>query len=158
MHQSSFNFKKFLIFIFNRIFVLLIRKLERKHMKKFVVVFAAALLFGCSEPKVDADKMNHANEQVNRGEYEEGIKTLDELGKKSPSDPALKQSRVQAHMKYATFFMYNDSIAPKVKYPTALKHYREALKLDPSNADAKEQAQMIVDIYKSMGREVPAEN
>ena len=127
-------------------------------MKNFLMLLSVALLFGCSEPKVDVDKMNHANAQINRGEYEDGIKTLDEMGKKSPSDPALKQSRVQAHMKYATFFMYNDSLPPKVKYPTALKHYREVLKLDPSNADAKEQAQMIVDIYKSMGREVPAEN
>jgi tetratricopeptide (TPR) repeat protein len=120
-----------------------------------IVLTAAALLIGCSEPKADAEKLNHANALVNTGKYEEGITALDAIAKASPNDPALKQSLISAHMKYGHYFMFNDTLSPKVKYPSALKHYREVLKLDPENKDAKENAQQIVDIYKMMGREVP---
>jgi tetratricopeptide (TPR) repeat protein len=120
-----------------------------------IVLTAAALLIGCSEPKADAEKLNHANALVNTGNFEEGVKALDEMAKTSPNDAALKQSLITAHLKYGHFFLMNDTLAPKVKYPNALKHYREVLKLDPNNQDAKDNAQQIVDIYKMMGREVP---
>lgn len=126
-------------------------------MKQLLLIVAAAMvLFGCSEPKADAEKLNRANALVNTGEYENGIKALDEIAKSSPNDPALKQSLISAHMKFGHYFMFNDTLAPKVKYPSALKHYREVLKLDPNNQDAKDNAQQIIDIYKMMGREVPA--
>ncbi|MFZ4622028.1 MAG: tetratricopeptide repeat protein [Bacteroidota bacterium] len=121
-------------------------------------LFAAvvvAMMIGCSEPKADAEKLNHANAMVNTGQYEEGIKALDEIAQKSPNDPALKQSLITAHVKFGHFYLFNDTLAPKVKYPNALRQYREALKLDPENKDAKENAQQIIDIYKMMGREVP---
>ena len=125
-------------------------------MKYALPLIAAMLvLFGCSEQKADADKLNHANALVNTGNYEEGIKALDDIAKSSPSDPALKQSLITAHVKFGHYFMFNDTLAPKVKYPSALKHYREVLKLDPNNQDAKDNAQQIIDIYKMMGREVP---
>jgi tetratricopeptide (TPR) repeat protein len=120
-----------------------------------IVLTAAALLIGCSEPKADAEKLNHANALVNTGNFEEGVKALDEMAKTSPNDAALKQSLITAHLKYGHFFLMNDTLAPKVKYPNALKHYQEVLKLDPNNQDAKDNAQQIVDIYKMMGREVP---
>ncbi|MFA5831922.1 MAG: hypothetical protein WDA22_00465 [Bacteroidota bacterium] len=119
------------------------------------LVATMMFLFGCSEPKADAEKLNHANALVNTGSYDEGIKALDDIAKSSPNDPALKQSLISAHMKFGHYFMFNDTLAPKVKYPSALKHYREVLKLDPNNQDAKENAQQIIDIYKMMGREVP---
>jgi len=119
------------------------------------LVAAMLFLFGCSEPKADAEKLNHANALVNTGSYEEGIKALDDIAKSSPNDPALKQSLISAHMKFGHYYMFNDTLSPKVKYPSALKHYREVLKLDPNNQDAKENAQQIIDIYKMMGREVP---
>lgn len=121
----------------------------------FALFVAAALMAGCSEPKADPTALSHANALVNTGDFEGGIKALDEIAKKSPNDPALKQSLISAHIKFGHFFMFNDTLSPKVKYPTALKHYREALKLDPNNADAKENAQQIIDIYKMMGRPVP---
>lgn len=120
-----------------------------------IVLTAAALMIGCSEPKADAEKLNHANALVNTGNFEEGVKALDEMAKTSPNDAALKQSLITAHLKYGHFFLMNDTLSPKVKYPNALKHYREVLKLDPNNQDAKDNAQQIVDIYKMMGREVP---
>ncbi|MDD8017369.1 MAG: hypothetical protein PHP42_03240 [Bacteroidota bacterium] len=126
-------------------------------MKQILIltVIAAAFILGCSEKKVDPEKLNHANALVNSGNFEEGVNLLDDMAKSSPTDLALKQSLISAHLKYANFFMYNDSLPPKVKYPSALKHYRAVLKIDASNKDAQDNANMIIDIYKSMGREVP---
>ncbi|MFA6455755.1 MAG: hypothetical protein WCW40_02950 [Bacteroidota bacterium] len=122
---------------------------------RLFAVAVIALLIGCTEPKADADKLNHANALINTGEYEQGIQIMDDLAKSSPNDPALKQSLISAHLKFGHYFMFNDTLAPKVKYPSALKQYREVLKLDPNHQDAKENAQQIIDIYKMMGREVP---
>lgn len=121
----------------------------------FISVAAVLFLFGCSEKKVDAEKLNHANALVNTGNFEEGIAQLEDLYKSTPDDIALKQSLVSAHMKYGNYFMYNDTLAPRVKYPNALKHYKAVLKIDESNADAKDKANQIIEIYQMMGRAVP---
>jgi hypothetical protein len=40
-------------------------------------------------------------------------------------------------------------------YTTALRHFRSALKADPTNQEAKMWSDTIVSIYKSMGKPVP---
>lgn len=124
-------------------------------MKKFLAIALVAALFGCSEPKVDVEKLKAASALVNEGNYEEGLSALDALAKTSPSDVALKQSRIQGHLKYAAYFMFNDTLSERVKYRSALKEFRKVLKLDPENKDAKEQADLIIGIYKQLGREIP---
>jgi len=128
-------------------------------MNKVLALLTLTILFlvGCSEPKADAEKLNHANAVINMGKFDEGMTQLEAIAKVSPNDPALKQSLISGHMKFANYYMYNDSLPPKIKYPNALKHYRAVLKLDATNVSAKENADMIIGIYKSMGREVPAE-
>lgn len=44
----------------------------------------------------------------------------------------------------------------KEKYPKALGMFRDALEIDPNNALAAKNITLIEDIYKSMGRPVPA--
>ncbi|KAB2922420.1 MAG: hypothetical protein F9K22_11675 [Bacteroidetes bacterium] len=124
---------------------------------KHVVMAAMALLLaaGCGEKKADAEKLNHANALVNTGQYDEGLTQLEEMFKSTPDDIALRQSLVSAHMKTGNFFMFNDTLSPKVKYPKALHHYRAVLKLAPEHADAKANADQIVEIYAMMGRPVP---
>jgi tetratricopeptide (TPR) repeat protein len=125
-------------------------------MKYYLMITAAAiLLFGCGEKKVDAEKLNHANALVNTGDFEEGIMQLEDLYKSTPDDIALKQSLISAHMKYGNYFMYNDTLAPRIKYPNALKHYKAVLRIDASNTDAKDKANQIIEIYQMMGRPVP---
>ena len=51
--------------------------------------------------------------------------------------------------------MLDPALAPRDKYPKALGMFRNALKIDPDNALAKNSITLIEDIYKSMGRPVP---
>ena len=51
--------------------------------------------------------------------------------------------------------MLDPALAPKEKYPKALAMFRNALKIDPDNALAKDGVTLIEDVYKSMGRPVP---
>lgn len=120
-----------------------------------LLLTAAFVLTGCSEKKADPAQLQHASALVDSGFYQQGLDELDAVAKASPNDPALKLSLISAHMKYAHFYMFNDTLGPKEKYPNALKHYRAVLKLDPNIQEAKDYAQQIIDIYKMMGRAVP---
>lgn len=73
---------------------------------------------------------------------------------KKPS-AATKQALVVASTKFGTAAMISPTLDRKVKYKKALHLYREALKLDPKNAEAKSNSEMIISIYKSMGRPIP---
>lgn len=75
--------------------------------------------------------------------------------KASPKNAAAKKAYVDATVNYATTTMMSGVLTPKEKYPTALALYREALKTDPNNKEAKNNAKMIEDIYRSMGRPIP---
>jgi hypothetical protein len=58
-------------------------------------------------------------------------------------------------VRLATATMNAPDLRAKEKYPAALRLYREALALHPTNPEALENSQMIVSIYQGMGREVP---
>lgn len=64
-----------------------------------------------------------------------------------------KAAYVSATVAYATAVMAGEG--PPAKYRKALKLYDEALKLDPANDEAKTNRQLILDIYKQMGKEPP---
>jgi len=90
---------------------------------------------------------------------------LDKLGKvyreakakstKAPKDAKLKTAYIQATVSFGTATMNSPILAPKEKYPSALRLYREALKLDPKNKEALANKKTIEDIYRSLGREIP---
>jgi tetratricopeptide (TPR) repeat protein len=125
-------------------------------MKKLIVLFGLLVLVGCGAKKIDTAQLTKGNDLVAAGKFDEGTAVLDDLAKQNADDPALKQARIAAHLKFAEFYMYNDSLSPKVKYPAALKQYRAVLALDASNAGAKQGADLIIGIYNQMGRPVPA--
>jgi tetratricopeptide (TPR) repeat protein len=74
---------------------------------------------------------------------------------KSPKNASLKKKYVAATVKLGTATMTSISLAPKDKYPPALRLYREALKHDPKNVEAKNNLEMIESIYRQMGRPIP---
>ncbi|MCX7800893.1 MAG: hypothetical protein N2109_11190 [Fimbriimonadales bacterium] len=72
-----------------------------------------------------------------------------------PKDQKVKKGFVDAATLYARTVMFAPSLAPKEKYPEALRVYREVLKADPKNREAKDSIQTIESIYTSMGRPIP---
>lgn len=74
---------------------------------------------------------------------------------KDKSNQAKKRAYVNATVQLGTVVMTSPLLGAKVKYPRALRLYREALKLDPNNKEAKANKKMIEDIYRSMGRPIP---
>lgn len=74
---------------------------------------------------------------------------------KKPKSAPLKKAYVEATVRYGTASMMLPVLDRKIKYRQALNLYREALKLDPTNKEAINNRDMIVSIYKSMGRPVP---
>lgn len=76
------------------------------------------------------------------------------LGKK-PKDKKVKDQFVTAGVKYGHESMVSPDLPPRLKYRQTLRIYREVLKVDPKNPVAKKESDMIIAIYKQMGRPVP---
>jgi tetratricopeptide (TPR) repeat protein len=72
-----------------------------------------------------------------------------------PKDKKVRAAFVVAADRYATSMMVESTLAPRLRYPGALRLYREVLKVDPKNPEALNNSKMIIDVYKSMGRPVP---
>ena len=77
------------------------------------------------------------------------IAALEKSGKDKKALAAVYAERGYARMT-------DDNAAPRVKYRAALSDFRGALKLDPTNAKAKQNLALIEGIYKSMGRPIPS--
>jgi hypothetical protein len=74
---------------------------------------------------------------------------------KAPKDPKAKKAYVDSNVALGLQYTYAQTVDRKEKYKLALQCFREALKYDPKNQDAKQMHDQIVNIYKSMGRPVP---
>jgi len=82
--------------------------------------------------------------------YDKAKKDFD----KSPADAKAKSAYEDAANTLADSTMQSDS-PPNVKYPAALKLYREVAKIDPQNSHATYWVKQITDIYASMGKQPP---
>lgn len=72
-----------------------------------------------------------------------------------PRDPKARKGFVAAGDRLALFTMSADSLTPHEKYAGALKIYREVLKVDPKDGEAKSNSNLILSIYKQMHRPIP---
>ncbi|MHB8635965.1 MAG: hypothetical protein ACYC96_05780 [Fimbriimonadaceae bacterium] len=69
--------------------------------------------------------------------------------------PATRKAFVNSTVDLGMATMYSADLDRHQKYATALRLFRSALAVDPTNADAKAAADTIVSIYHQMGRPVP---
>jgi hypothetical protein len=74
---------------------------------------------------------------------------------KKPSDAKLKKEYIASTDKFAHSTMVSPALAPRQKYPKALRLYREIKKVDPKNAEAAKWIKTIEDIYRSMNMPIP---
>ncbi len=75
--------------------------------------------------------------------------------KRNPKAPAARKAFLDANNRHGLACMKTDALDRKVKYRMALADFRKVLKVDPKNPVARENTDLIVSIYKSMGRPVP---
>lgn len=109
-----------------------------------------SVTLACSLFAADAT-VETAKKNIAAKKYDEAITQLE----KAKPSPEVKKTLADAYLAKADSMMYNDALPPRVKYPGALKAYREVLKYDKDNKKAKENIASIEGIYKSMGRPIP---
>lgn len=111
---------------------------------------AFAVILGAADSAVEG-----ARKKITEKKYDEAITLLETAHKAKPQSAELKKALGDAYLAKGDSFMYNDALPPRMKYPTALRAYREVLKYDKENKKAKQGIATIEGIYKSMGRPVP---
>ncbi len=82
---------------------------------------------------------------------------LVELEKSYEASPneANRKKLAQATYEFGNKVMLDESLAPRVKYPQALRLFKRTLELEPGHVQAAAEKKQIEDIYASMGRPVP---
>jgi tetratricopeptide (TPR) repeat protein len=111
-------------------------------------MFAGALL--AADPVVEK-----ARKDVAAKKYDDAITALEAAHKKNPKSAEVNKAQTEALVAKGDSFMYNEALPPRMKYPSALKAYRQALVYDKENKKARTQIATIEGIYKSMGRPIP---
>jgi hypothetical protein len=120
---------------------------------------AALLIAGCGD-NPQAQQPDSPKPGPSAGPVSVNVETLkasyDKTKKAYESEKTdlAKKEHVDATVAYATAVMAGGG-KPSEKYPLALDLYDQALALDPGNEEAKTNRQLIVDIYKSLGKEPP---
>jgi hypothetical protein len=74
---------------------------------------------------------------------------------KNGNDQRVRRQYLDAAVEYATAVMNSPALPPKEKYPKALRLYRRVLLHEPNNQVARENRQLIENIYRSMNRPIP---
>ena len=89
---------------------------------------------------------------VNTAELDARIKKAAEKAKAPGASAADKKAAADAYL--ARGNVYYSAGQPRL-YKYALADFRQVLKYDPENGEAKEKVDTIVGIYQSMGRPIP---
>lgn len=76
---------------------------------------------------------------------------------KKPKDAKVKKAYVEATFALGMGTMYGENLSPHERYAGALGYFREVLKVEPKHKLAKDNYDMIAEIYRRMGRPVPGE-
>ena len=98
--------------------------------------------------------VEQARKNVAAKKFDDAITQLEAAYKAKPQ-PDVKKALGEAYLAKGDSFMTDDSAPPRVKYPTALRAYREVLKYDKENKKAQDGINTIEGIYKSMNRPIP---
>lgn len=116
----------------------------------------AALLLTLTTALLAADpSVEQARKQLADKKYDEAIASLDTAFKKNPKSVDVKAGLIEAYLAKGDSLMNDPAMPPRVKYPGALKSYRQVLTYEKTNKKALDNIATIEGIYKSMGRPIP---
>jgi tetratricopeptide (TPR) repeat protein len=117
-----------------------------------IVWMLAVLCYGQASPPKPGGP---ANDKLRLAQLTKEYKAAKTAYNRTPKSTKAKKVFVASAVELGTATMMSPTLDRKLKYKMALGYYREALKLDPNNAEAKANSKMIADIYRSLGRPVP---
>ena len=117
---------------------------------RIATAFVFAMVLMAADPVVEKAKKDVAAKN-----YDAAITALEAAHKKNPKSAEVTAALADALLAKGDSFMYNESLPPRMKYPSALRAYREVIKYDKANKKAQQNIATIEGIYKSMGRPVP---
>jgi tetratricopeptide (TPR) repeat protein len=116
-----------------------------------LTVLLAVALVG-AQPKTDP----LATEKKELVRLETAYKAAKAKSTKNPKDVAARNAYSKAASDYGTAVMKAMSLKDRAaKYGKALNLFREALRANPDNTEAKANKDMIESIYKSLGKPIP---
>ncbi len=104
-----------------------------------------------SNAPLSGSKWTQSGDAFDTSEYDAAVTSAEKALSAKPADEKLKLTLGTAYLKRAT------ALTEKRQYASALGDYRRTLKYDPSNAEAKQWIEQIINIYKSINRSYPAE-
>ncbi len=125
------------------------------HLHRFRLILLTALsclLVATAMAQTPAQQKKDAADLAKLGKQRDAAKLA---MTKHPGNQKQTHSFVEINDVYANKTMTAAWLTPHEKYSKALKLYRESLKADPHDAEAKKWVDMIESIYKSMGRPIP---
>ena len=111
-------------------------------------------VFALAGSLLAATAVDQARKEIAAKNYDHAIVLLEPAYKAKPS-PDVKKALAEAYLGKADGYMGSDALPPRMKYPSALRAYREVLKYDKDNKDAQRGISTIEGIYKQMGRPIP---
>jgi len=111
---------------------------------------ALSAIAGAQRPPVD----NKA-ELAKLAKLEKNYLSSKKAFEKSPKDKKAREAFIKNAVMFGHESMISPALATNVKYRQALRVYREVLKLEPKHPVARPEHDLIVNIYKQMGRPVP---
>lgn len=94
-------------------------------------------------------------ELMDNGDYDVAVEELKGRLQKDPDDTRTKMLLGEVYVEYADYYMWNDDMPPRQKYPMALRYYSRALEYNPHHKKAMEGKNIILKIYDQMGRTPP---
>ena len=103
------------------------------------------------EPSATKRKWSRSGDPIDTAKLDAAVAAADKTLKASPDDEAAKKALGNAYFQRAV------ALTGARQYASAIGDFRKAVKLDPSNQDARSQITVITRIYESMNIEVPKE-
>jgi len=96
-------------------------------------------------------KWTQGGTPIDTTELTAAVTAAEKANKAQPNDAAAKKALSEAYLKRAV------ALTDARQYASALGDYRRAIKIDPTNAEAKKWIDQITMIYDSMNKEAPKE-
>jgi len=102
-------------------------------------------------PSGGQSKWTQSGDPIDTAKMDAAIKAAEKALAAKPADAAAKKALADAYFDRAS------ALTEARQYASALGDYRKTIKNDPSNAEAKQWIDQIVNIYASINRASPAE-